>query len=336
MRERGRPQLPVERAFGEGVFDRLAVLPELPLARVRELGRFVKNQRMSPLDERLTLAPVEVALAIGRTLLGPLRSDVAAVVGGLEEHVFKRVLDFVHFPTVVVHGALPYVAESSYYHPLYVRRRSHPFAVLCDDVAAHATGRLAAIERALEEGVAAVMALRRAAGPPASSLEPPGGLPALTEAGVPYADIPMTVRREMLDAGARLRASDPFAGLSVAEAAALRRLMERREFARGAAIVRQGEPGDALYVIEAGEAEVRVTDHGGHTRIARRMGPGDHFGEIALLGSGARTADVVAASALIVLVLQREAYERYLTGVAEVGEQLGRAVASRLAADEHA
>ena len=158
MRTRGRPQLPVERAFGEGVFDRLAVLPDLPVARVRELGRFVKNQRMAPLDERLTRAPVEVALAIGRTLLGALRTDVAALVGGLEEHVFKRVLDFVHFPTVVVHGAIPYVAESTYYHPLYVRRQSLPFAVLCDDIAAHATERLTAIELALGKGVAAVIA----------------------------------------------------------------------------------------------------------------------------------------------------------------------------------
>ena len=166
MRTRGRPQLPVERAFGEGVFDRLAVLPNLPVARVRELGRFVKNQRMAPLDERLTRAPVEVALAIGRTLLGALRTEVAALVGGLEEHVFKRVLDFVHFPTVVVHGAIPYVAESSYYHPLYVRRQSLPFAVLCDDIATHATERLAAIELALGESVAAVIGLRRGPGPP--------------------------------------------------------------------------------------------------------------------------------------------------------------------------
>jgi cyclic nucleotide-binding protein len=333
IRHRARRQLPVERAFGEGVFDRLAVLPDLPLARVRELGRFVKNQRIGPLDARLTRAPVEVALAIGRTLLGPLRSDVTAIVGGLEEHVFKRVLDFVHFPTVVVHGALPYVPESVYYHPLYVRRRSYPFAVLCDDIAAHATKRLAAIEQALEAGVGALMTLRQTAASPASSLEPPGGLPALTEAGAPYADIPMPVRREMIDAGARLRASDPFAGLSVGEASALRRLMQRRRFALGEIVVRQGEPGDALYVIEAGEAAVQVTDDRGHTRTARRMGPGDHFGEIALLGGGTRTADVVAASPLTVLELHREDHDRYLADVAGVRDELGRAASSRLAAD---
>lgn len=336
MREPGRPRLPVEEAFGEGVFDRLAVLPDLPLARVRELGRFVKNQRMAPLDERSSRAPVEVALAIGRTLIGPLRRDVAAVVGGLEEHVFKRVLDVVHFPTVVIHGALPYVPEASYYHPLYVRRLSHPFAVLCDDVARCATGRLAAIERALEGSAAAVMALRRSARAPVSSLEPPGGLPLLTEAGVAYQGIPMPVRRAMIDAAARLRASEPFAGLSVGEATALRALMRRREFAPGQAIVHQGEPGDALYVIEEGRAEVRVTGPRGDTRVARTMGAGEHFGEIALLGAGMRTAAVVAGSPMTVLELEREVYERFLDGLAEVRHRLGRTAAARLAADEHA
>ena len=254
-------------------------------------------------------------------------------MGGLEEHVFKRVLDFVHFPTVVVHGAIPYVAESSYYHPLYVRRQSLPFAVLCDDIATHATERLAAIELALGEGVAAVIGLRRGPGPPASSLAPPGGLPALTDAEVPYADIPLPARRELIDAGARLRASDPFAGLSAAEATTLRRLMERREYEPGATIVRQGEPGDALYVIEAGVAEVRVTDPAAGPARSARWASGEHFGEIALLGSGRRTADVVAVSAVTVLELRSEAYERYLTGVEDVEEELGRAAASRLAAD---
>src|SRR3954447_15635416 len=295
MRDRGRPRLPVEQSFGEGVFDRLAILPDIPVARVRELGRFVKNHRIGPLDERLTLAPLEVALAIGQTVVGPLRAEVTALVGGLEERVFKRVLDVLHFPTVVVHGALPYVAESSYYHPLYVRRLSYPFAVLCSDISVE---RLVALERALGAAATAVMALRRTGAAPASSLEPPGGLPALTDAGAPYADISMPLRRQMIDAGARLRASDAFAGLSTAEATALRRLMRRRCFGPGEPVVRRGEAGDALYVIGAGEADAVITDDHDRTRTARRMGQGDHFGEIALLGGGARTSDVVAASAL--------------------------------------
>jgi cyclic nucleotide-binding protein len=149
--------------------------------------------------------------------------------------------------------------------------------------------RLAAIERAVDTGATAVMALRRTAAAPASRLEPPGGLPALTEAYAPYADISMPVRRGMIDAGARLRASDAFARLSTAEATALRRPMRRRCFGPGEAVVRRGDPGDALCVIEAGEADALVTDDPDQTRTARRMGRGDHFGEIALLGGGART-----------------------------------------------
>jgi hypothetical protein len=323
MRDRGRQRFPVEQSFGEGIFDRLAILPDIPVARVRELGRFVKNHRIGPLDERLSLAPVEVALAIGKTLVGPLRSEVTALVGGLEERVFKRVLDVLHFPTVVVHGALPYVVESSYHHPLYVRRLSYPFAVLCADISKE---RLAEIERALDAGATAVMALRQTAAALASSLEPPGGLPALTEADTPYTDISMPVHRQMIDAGARLRTSDAFAGLSPAEATALRRLMRRRCFGPGETVVCRGDPADALYLIEAGEADALAT-------ARTRMGPGDHFGEIALLGGGVRTSDVVAASALTVLELRRDDYERYLAEIGSVTGELARVAAARLAAD---
>src|SRR5262249_11200442 len=43
MRDRDRPLLPVEEIYGWGVFNRLQTLPELPLARVREFKRFVRN-----------------------------------------------------------------------------------------------------------------------------------------------------------------------------------------------------------------------------------------------------------------------------------------------------
>src|SRR5262249_45826540 len=45
LRQADRPLFPVESLFGHGVFNRLRILPDLPVTRVRELGRFVKNQR---------------------------------------------------------------------------------------------------------------------------------------------------------------------------------------------------------------------------------------------------------------------------------------------------
>lgn len=63
--------------------------------------------------------------------------------------------------------------------------------------------------------------------------------------------------------------------------------------AAGAAVFRQGAVGDRYYLIESGEAEVL-----GDGRLIATLGPGEGFGEIALLRSSRRTATVLARSAL--------------------------------------
>ncbi|HUS62219.1 MAG TPA: cyclic nucleotide-binding domain-containing protein, partial [Acidimicrobiales bacterium] len=59
-------------------------------------------------------------------------------------------------------------------------------------------------------------------------------------------------------------------------------------------VAKEGAGGAAFFVIESGEAEVTV--HGQHRAT---LGPGDHFGEIALLDEGARTATVTATKDLV-------------------------------------
>jgi hypothetical protein len=63
MRSRDRQPFPVEQMHGAGIFDRLTELPDVPVARVREMGRYVKNQQLHPLDELRVRAPIEVSLA---------------------------------------------------------------------------------------------------------------------------------------------------------------------------------------------------------------------------------------------------------------------------------
>src|SRR6266550_7983471 len=67
-----------EKAHGTGIYDRLRLLPDLPLGKVCEMGRFVKNQLVSGMSELLTRAPVEVLLAVSDLLRGPLRDEVDA------------------------------------------------------------------------------------------------------------------------------------------------------------------------------------------------------------------------------------------------------------------
>jgi CRP-like cAMP-binding protein len=61
----------------------------------------------------------------------------------------------------------------------------------------------------------------------------------------------------------------------------------------GEAIVRQDEPGDSMYIVVCGECRV-VHHKNGHDLELARLKDGDFFGELALVDSGARSADVIA------------------------------------------
>lgn len=79
--------------------------------------------------------------------------------------------------------------------------------------------------------------------------------------------------------------------------------LERVNAAAGALLVREGELGDRFYVID--EGAVSVTIEG---RAVRELGPGDFFGEIALLRDVPRTASVTARGAVSLYVLRREEF----------------------------
>jgi CRP-like cAMP-binding protein len=76
-------------------------------------------------------------------------------------------------------------------------------------------------------------------------------------------------------------------------------------FGPGETIVREGELSGRFYVITAGEVEVLQRVDGQEQKI-RKLGPGDHFGEIGALSSGRRTATVRTLTATSVLSLARQ------------------------------
>jgi CRP/FNR family cyclic AMP-dependent transcriptional regulator len=84
-----------------------------------------------------------------------------------------------------------------------------------------------------------------------------------------------------------------FAGLGDKQRKSIAKTLKERTFPAGAAVTVEGENGVGFFVIEDGEAEVTV---GGEPR--RTLGPGDHFGEVALLGAQPRTASITATTDL--------------------------------------
>jgi CRP-like cAMP-binding protein len=81
-----------------------------------------------------------------------------------------------------------------------------------------------------------------------------------------------------------------------------------QSFPPGALIIKQHESGDAAYLIVAGHCEVFKTE--GSRRVPlRRMGPGELFGETAILTDQPRSASVAALDAVTVMTLTRQAFE---------------------------
>lgn len=85
-----------------------------------------------------------------------------------------------------------------------------------------------------------------------------------------------------------------FADLDRREVEQIARLFKERRFPAGETIIMEGSGGAAFYVIESGEVKVTI---GGDERAT--LGPGDYFGEIALLDEGARIATVTAVTDIV-------------------------------------
>jgi CRP-like cAMP-binding protein/polyferredoxin len=110
----------------------------------------------------------------------------------------------------------------------------------------------------------------------------------------------------------------------------LGRLGERMEFADGEIILRQGQASTWFWVILHGEVEVRVATED-RTESLIRLGPGETFGELAILRSAPTSADVVAAAPVTVL---RYPGEYLPTALAECAP-LRRSLLSRMAHNVH-
>ena len=100
---------------------------------------------------------------------------------------------------------------------------------------------------------------------------------------------------------------------------------EERSFAPGEVVVKQGERGAEAYVILAGAATVVRDDQ----RVAR-LGPGEFFGEVAMLDRRPRTADVVAEGPLRCIALSREVVREALRSEPDLGWRLLEVLASRI------
>lgn len=122
-----------------------------------------------------------------------------------------------------------------------------------------------------------------------------------------------------------LRQTQLFRAFSDEELSAVARAMQAEEYARGAVIVREGDPGDRLFVVCSGEAGVQRRTGSGRSETIARLGPGEIFGEVALLNDSLRTRTVLMTRAGLLLSLTRENFERMILSRLS-REEIGNAV----------
>ncbi len=104
----------------------------------------------------------------------------------------------------------------------------------------------------------------------------------------------------------------------------------KEHFARGATLFRKGEMGDKVYVIENGQVEAVDEDPGKGEKVIRTMGPGDHFGEIALIRRIPRTLTVRAVTDVDVLTIKAGAFASLFAGVPVLRDSFHQMMQQRL------
>jgi CRP-like cAMP-binding protein len=139
----------------------------------------------------------------------------------------------------------------------------------------------------------------------------------------------------------RRRARDPkverlsqvqlFSALSKRDLSRIAVLVEEIEVPAGRVLIRQGDPGREAFVISEGRAKATIRGKG-----SAKLGPGECFGEMALLQSAPRSATVTAESDMRLLVLGAREFSTLIEDVPSVGRRVMAALAERVREAERA
>jgi CRP-like cAMP-binding protein len=123
----------------------------------------------------------------------------------------------------------------------------------------------------------------------------------------------------------RLRDVPIFRHLSKSELERVADWLQVFSIPEGDLVVREGASAQEFFLIEDGEAAVLEDGE----RVAM-LGPGDFFGEIGLIDTGRRTASVVAATPMDVIVMYRDEFEQMKKELPTVADQIQAAIRTRL------
>lgn len=125
-----------------------------------------------------------------------------------------------------------------------------------------------------------------------------------------------------------IRHAPLFAHVSKRQLEQIAQIADEIDLGEGKEMTKQGARGREFFVLLEGNADVKKDG-----RRINTLGPGDFFGEIALVSDTPRTATVVATSPVRALVITDRAFKRLIKDSPQIQEKVLSALAARLAPD---
>lgn len=121
-----------------------------------------------------------------------------------------------------------------------------------------------------------------------------------------------------------------FAGLDDDAIEKLCHFLQIQEFSAPRHLFQTGDPGDAMYVLINGRVRITVTDADGREVILASLGPGDFFGEMAMLDGAGRSADASVVEDAQLAILTRKNFLRFVQSDAGVAVSMLSTMTHRL------
>lgn len=104
--------------------------------------------------------------------------------------------------------------------------------------------------------------------------------------------------------------------------AGLAHQLRRRTFRRGTMIFHKDQAGDALYIVESGRIRIFLPAARGEELTLNIAGPGDVFGELALLDGRSRSASAETLEDTVTFTISRDEFQRYLVATPQLAAAL--------------
>jgi len=121
-----------------------------------------------------------------------------------------------------------------------------------------------------------------------------------------------------------------FEDLAEADLSQINTLMHRKMFPTGVNIITVAQPGDLVYILLEGTVKIYVDQLDGSEVILAFLGPGDTFGEMSMVDSAGRSANVVALEDCLCLLMDRGAFHQCLKSTKGLSYNLVRLMSRRL------